>query len=155
MPSVMARFTQPQRHRNGSVSQGSHRRPVPRGLSTQSTSRPGSQYSTHSNRRSIAASQSRSASHSQRLASAGSSRAFQGDRESVHAADQASDDSTLDDSTLSEVIMAVNVSNKGTVGCAYYVARNETLYFMEDVGAGGTAIVDSRQYILGCPFSIY
>ncbi|KAF2093029.1 hypothetical protein NA57DRAFT_81710 [Rhizodiscina lignyota] len=38
--------------------------------------------------------------------------------------------------------MAVDMRGRGDVGCAYYVAREETLYFMEDVKAGGADIVD-------------
>lgn len=70
-----------------------------------------------------------------------------GDGERILTAEHTSDDSASDESTLSEVIMAVNVSEKGTVGCAYYVARNETLYFMEEVSVRGAEIVDSRQCI--------
>lgn len=39
--------------------------------------------------------------------------------------------------------MAVNLTDRGTVGCAYYVAREEKLYFMEDLKLGGVDIVDS------------
>ena len=51
--------------------------------------------------------------------------------------------------TLDEVIMAVNLSDRGTVGCAYYVAREEKLYFMEDVQLGGADIVDQRMLLAG------
>lgn len=44
--------------------------------------------------------------------------------------------------SLNEVIMAVDMRGRGDIGCAYYVARDETLYFMEDVKAGGAEIVD-------------
>jgi DNA mismatch repair protein MSH5 len=44
---------------------------------------------------------------------------------------------------LSEVIMAVNLTDRGAIGCAYYVAQTETLYFMEDVQMGDADIVDS------------
>jgi DNA mismatch repair protein MSH5 len=44
---------------------------------------------------------------------------------------------------LSEVILAVTLTDRGTIGCAYYVARNETLYFMEDVQMGDANMVDS------------
>jgi DNA mismatch repair protein MSH5 len=44
---------------------------------------------------------------------------------------------------LSEVIMAVNLTERGTVGCAYYVAREEKLHFMEDVQMGGPDIIDA------------
>lgn len=40
--------------------------------------------------------------------------------------------------------MAVNLTNSGTIGCAYYVARSETLYFMEDLKACELAVLDSR-----------
>lgn len=46
---------------------------------------------------------------------------------------------------LSEVIMAVNLTDRGAIGCAYYVAQTETLYFMEDVQMGDTEMVDSCQ----------
>ena len=52
-------------------------------------------------------------------------------------------DSDLDDDTLNEVVMAVDMGTKGTVGCSYYVARDETLYFMEDVRLGDVTIVDA------------
>ena len=46
----------------------------------------------------------------------------------------------------SEVIMAVTLTERGTVGCAYYVARDEKLYFMEDVQMGGPDVIDAREY---------
>jgi len=54
---------------------------------------------------------------------------------------------TDDDDTdaLDEVIMAVDLRGRGRVGCSYYVAREEKLYFMEDVQLGGIEIVESRQ----------
>lgn len=42
--------------------------------------------------------------------------------------------------------MAVHLSERGTVGCAYYVAREEKLYFMEDVKLGGPDVVDQRKH---------
>ena len=42
--------------------------------------------------------------------------------------------------------MGVNLTDRGTVGCAYYVARTETLYFMEDVKLGGADVVDACKY---------
>lgn len=73
-----------------------------------------------------------------------------------------------DDEALTEIIMAVNVTDRGTVyvlpkmtaalscplanslllhsGCAYYDARNETLCFMEDVQLGGPDTVDACEY---------
>ncbi len=45
--------------------------------------------------------------------------------------------------TLNEIVMAVDLRDKGTVGCAYYVAQNEKFYFMEDVKFGGPEIVET------------
>ena len=42
--------------------------------------------------------------------------------------------------------MAVDVKVRGTVGCSYYVAREEKLYFMEDVKLGGLEVVDMCKY---------
>lgn len=42
--------------------------------------------------------------------------------------------------------MAVDVKSRGNVGCAYYVAREEKLYFMEDVKHGGADVVEARKY---------
>lgn len=53
-----------------------------------------------------------------------------------------SEDPEADD-TLNEIIMAVDLKPRGTVGCAYYVARNETLYLMEDIEVGDVEVVDS------------
>lgn len=47
---------------------------------------------------------------------------------------------------LSEVIMAVNLTDRGAIGCAYYVAQTETLYFMEDVQMGDVDMVDSCEF---------
>lgn len=56
-----------------------------------------------------------------------------------------SDDFGGDDETAQEVFMAVNVTDRGSVGCAYYVAREHKLYFMEDAQLGGADIVDLRE----------
>jgi hypothetical protein len=47
--------------------------------------------------------------------------------------------------TLNEVIMAVDLMPRGTVGCCYYVARDEKLYFMEDIQFGEVDVVDARK----------
>jgi DNA mismatch repair protein MSH5 len=49
---------------------------------------------------------------------------------------------------LEEIIMAVNVTDRGAMGCAYYMARDEKLYFMEDVQLGGPDIVDSLKLFI-------
>ncbi|KAF2495890.1 hypothetical protein BU16DRAFT_560749 [Lophium mytilinum] len=48
-----------------------------------------------------------------------------------------------DADALNEVMMAVDLRERGTVGCCYYVARDEKLYFMEDVKLGGVDVVDA------------
>lgn len=44
---------------------------------------------------------------------------------------------------LDEVVMAVDTQSHGSVGCCYYVAALETLYFMEDAAFGGDDFVDN------------
>ncbi|KAL1634726.1 hypothetical protein SLS56_002128 [Neofusicoccum ribis] len=39
--------------------------------------------------------------------------------------------------------MAIDLKQRGTVGCAYYVAREEKLYFMEDMALGGLEAIDA------------
>ncbi|QDS74512.1 hypothetical protein FKW77_007276 [Venturia effusa] len=41
-----------------------------------------------------------------------------------------------DADSLNEVVLAVDLRERGTVGCAYYVARDEKLFFMEDARLG-------------------
>ncbi|CAO2650650.1 Nn.00g019420.m01.CDS01 [Neocucurbitaria sp. VM-36] len=53
------------------------------------------------------------------------------------------DDVDSGDDTLDEVIMAVDLTPRGTVGCCYYVARDEKLFFMEDIEFGDVDVVDS------------
>jgi DNA mismatch repair protein MSH5 len=47
------------------------------------------------------------------------------------------------DEALDNVIMAIDMKEHGTVGCAYYVAREERLFCMEDVVHGGTDTVET------------
>ncbi len=49
---------------------------------------------------------------------------------------------------LNEVIMAIDLRERGTVGCCYYVAMEEKLYLMEDVKHGGLEIVQARKITL-------
>jgi len=44
--------------------------------------------------------------------------------------------------------MAVDMRERGTVGCSYYVAREEKLYFMEDVKFGSIETVDLCETIM-------
>lgn len=48
-----------------------------------------------------------------------------------------------DDDTLNEIVMSLDLTQKGTVGCSYYVARHEKLYLMEDLHFGGVDAVDA------------
>ena len=62
----------------------------------------------------------------------------------AHGGFDALEDVGEDDAdALSEIIMAVDMRDRGTVGCCYYVAREETLYFMDDVKNGGVDIIDT------------
>lgn len=59
--------------------------------------------------------------------------------------DEADIDEREENDALNEVVMAVDLRDGGTVGCCYYVAREEKLYFMEDVKYGGLDIIDTRK----------
>lgn len=48
-----------------------------------------------------------------------------------------------DADAVNEIIMAVDLRDRGTIGCAYYVAREEKLCLMEDIKMGGLAIIDT------------
>jgi DNA mismatch repair protein MSH5 len=63
--------------------------------------------------------------------------------ESLHNNDILTESNLNDIDALNEVIMAVDLRERGTVGCCYYVARDEKLCFMEDVKFGGVDVVDS------------
>lgn len=62
--------------------------------------------------------------------------------------DLAPENNDVIDDTLSEVIMAIDMTPQKTIGCCYYVAREERLYFMEDIQIGDIDIVDT----CGSPF---
>ncbi len=65
---------------------------------------------------------------------------------SINTPSEARNDAEENDDTLIEVIMAVDMTPRGTVGCCYYVARDEKLYFMEDIQCGDVHIIDSRMF---------
>lgn len=54
-------------------------------------------------------------------------------------------DDNASDETLDEIVMAIDWKPRGTVGCAYYVAAQEKLYFMEDIELGGLDIIEARK----------
>ena len=43
---------------------------------------------------------------------------------------------------MNEVVIAFEMRERGTIGCAYYVAREEKLFLMEDMKMGSLDIVD-------------
>jgi DNA mismatch repair protein MSH5 len=51
------------------------------------------------------------------------------------------------DEALDHVIMAIDIRDRDTVGCAYYVAREQSLRCMEDVTSGGKEALDICQYL--------
>lgn len=63
----------------------------------------------------------------------------------VPQSDLAEQHDEVHDDTLSEIIMSVDMTPRGTVGCCYYVAREEKLYFMEDIQFSDVDIVDTRK----------
>lgn len=52
------------------------------------------------------------------------------------------------DDTLTEVVMAVDLTTRGTVGCCYYVAREEKLFFMEDIHFADVDVVDALRVFI-------
>ncbi|MCJ1308042.1 MutS protein msh5 [Agyrium rufum] len=48
-----------------------------------------------------------------------------------------------DDDEVSQVVMAVDMRERETIGCCYYIAQDETLLMMDDVVSGGLEIIDA------------
>lgn len=44
---------------------------------------------------------------------------------------------------LNEVIMAVDMRERGNVGCCYYVAKNQQIALLSDVQGGGLEVIDT------------
>ena len=44
--------------------------------------------------------------------------------------------------SLNEVVMCVDMRDRGTVGCCYYVARDQKLCVMADVAYGGVEVIE-------------
>jgi hypothetical protein len=63
-------------------------------------------------------------------------------------------ETSVDDDTLNEVIMAVNMTTQGVLGTCYYVAKDETLYLMEDTACGSVELVESSKSRLDHAFEI-
>jgi DNA mismatch repair protein MSH5 len=47
------------------------------------------------------------------------------------------------DEDMEQVVMAIDRQQKGTIGCAYYVAREEKLYCLQDVINGSMETVET------------
>ena len=39
--------------------------------------------------------------------------------------------------------MAIDMKERGTIGCAYYVTREERLYLLEDIKTAGMEVIDT------------
>jgi DNA mismatch repair protein MSH5 len=60
--------------------------------------------------------------------------------------------SEIDEELLDHIIVAVDVKESGDIGCAYYVAREERLFCMEDAPKGGTDILERCKSINSVAF---
>lgn len=48
-----------------------------------------------------------------------------------------------EDEEVDQIIMAIDMKERQTVGCCYYIAQEETLYLLEDVRSGGMEIIET------------
>ena len=48
-----------------------------------------------------------------------------------------------EDDSLNEVMMAIDMRDRDTIGCSYYAAREEKLYVLSDIKYGGLDIIDT------------
>jgi DNA mismatch repair protein MSH5 len=75
--------------------------------------------------------------------------ARRGSRRAIHtsselpASSRESEDDEAALDALAEVVMAVDMRERGSVGCCYYVAKEEKLYCIEDVKFGGVEVIDA------------
>lgn len=56
------------------------------------------------------------------------------------------DENLIDDS--GEIVMAVDIKEKGTVGCCFYIAREERLGILSDIQFGGKDFIDMCKFAL-------
>ena len=68
-------------------------------------------------------------------------------RDTYIAEDDAEVEEREEDDSLHEIIMALDMRNRDTVGCCYYVAREGKLYIMGDVKFGGVPVIESCEMI--------
>ena len=50
---------------------------------------------------------------------------------------------TEEDDALEDVVMAVDVRGRETIGCCYYVARDEKLYYMAEVKLADLQMIET------------
>lgn len=55
------------------------------------------------------------------------------------------DDEDVDED-LEQIVMAIDRHQKGAVGCAYYVAREEKLYCLQDVTNGSSDAIETCEF---------
>ena len=48
-----------------------------------------------------------------------------------------------DSDELNEIIMAIDMKDRSTIGCAYYVTRDEKLCLLEDIKTAGVDVIDT------------
>jgi DNA mismatch repair protein MSH5 len=65
-----------------------------------------------------------------------------GRQHDVHSAID-EDENLVDDS--GEIVMAVDIKEKGTVGCCFYTAREDRVSILSDVQFGGKDFIDMRE----------
>ena len=53
-----------------------------------------------------------------------------------------------EESDPAEVIMCVDMRERGTVGCCYYESSTGSLHLVEDIRCGGLEVIDTCQYCL-------
>ncbi|KAL6718082.1 chaperone ATPase hsp78 [Lecanora helva] len=76
-----------------------------------------------------------------------SSFAFAGRKASPERSIDPEDDRVVEEredaDSLNEIILCVDMRNRGTVGCCYYVAREQKLYVMAEVAYGGIEVIQT------------
>ena len=50
---------------------------------------------------------------------------------------------TEEDDALDDVVMAIDVSGRETIGCCYYVARDEKLYYMAEAKLADLQMIET------------
>ena len=48
---------------------------------------------------------------------------------------------------LEHIIMAIDRQQRGAIGCAYYAAREEKLYCLQDLNNGGLEVIEMCESI--------